>query len=140
MQKFPENVGVMRHADDLTGRVSPRDRERIQNIAEGLRMSVGVTTPIDVYHSPLKRAQMTADTLVAALLSCGMQSVRLHGPLSWLNCEEYTITVNNLRSVQQDGRFAVCVSHQPDIERFIEPYYKTGVGYCYFFTKEFSIP
>ncbi len=133
------DIAVMRHLDDRAwDQEEVVCRKIIRKFVENISMKS--VKKVMIYHSPLYRAEKTAEIVAINLKTLDLKTETK--PLYSLSCAEYSISISinqvlKERRKKTGGIFILLISHQPDIEHFLD--YNKNVSNGAIFARDFEI-
>ncbi len=135
-----KNFAIMRHAAvDNSEAITPESREVLIRVGRELADKIGGT--VRIFHSQYERARLTAHSLADILNGHDNISANVVGDIGWLNCDHGWVNDDNIAHELVDGTFAVFVTHQPDMRRYLGQHdVEMSVTNCALYSPEFIIP
>lgn len=145
MHKFSDRFinprfAIMRHAQDigqgenvmLVERSVDICKQVVRELADKVRgLSVGIR------HSPLRRAELTAQVASAELIANGVKVSRVE-PCDWLTCDSHGLCNENIQELPDDPQTLwLLITHLPDVENFLGE--QCNPANCSLIAKEFLI-
>ena len=138
------NFAIMRHAaTNSDEEIAPESLDILTRVARVLAEKIRATDTygVHIFHSPLKRAEVTAHALAEELSNNGVNDAFVSA-LSWLGCELYAIHGGSIADAAVSDEFTVFVTHRPDMIRYLEGIAYDGdlrVTNCAVYSPEFVI-